>query len=156
MSDIAFSNLADGEDCHKFLLSVFGRRRYQRRLELRQAAFDIDRVRMHLVDDACMVVERSPRSRIASLSASITSTVHSRWCTNKRAWRVGGEAEALTCGCGWAIVHALGHGLGQRLGKSTNSRSVLRIGAFAGRHGGVTDSSATGKELVERLDAISW
>jgi hypothetical protein len=53
-------------------------------------------------------------------------------------------------------VPALGLGLGQQLGKSTNSRSVLRIGAFAGRHGGVTDGSATGKELVECLDAISW
>jgi hypothetical protein len=54
------------------------------------------------------------------------------------------------------IVPALGLGRGQQLGKSTNSRSALRIGAFVGRNGGVTDSSATGKELVERLDAISW
>jgi hypothetical protein len=31
----------------------------------------------------------------------------------------------------------------------------VRIEAFTGRHGGVTESSATGKELVKRLDAIS-
>jgi hypothetical protein len=43
----------------------------------------------------------------------------------------------------------------QQLDKSTNPRSVVRIEAFAGRHGGVTESSATGKELFKRLDTIS-
>jgi hypothetical protein len=98
-------------------------------------------------------------AKIADRVPQRLDQVHSCWCTNPRAWRVGGKAQAPTgataarlnnehfahCPRAWPRPWpgtAQGHDFAQRLD------------AFAGRHGGVSDGQATGRNASSALMPI--